>query len=518
MATSDFQTNQSSAEAFHRAFESGLTHERKRLGQTHSLYINGQPCRSKAPTFATACPADARILMGRFQQAAPDHVAKAVNAARRAFPFWRELGWEPRLSFVRKMGELLGKHRHEFAALLSLEAGHNRYEAAEEVRHAQEVIDYYCRQMELHQGYRHALGSQGSERTFNILEPYGVWAVVSPFCSPLSTAANMISAALIAGNTVVYKPSSKTPCIGLRICELVQQAGSPIGIVNCLTGSGASMGGPLAEHPGIDGLIFTGTRRAGQLLHQKFSVAFHKPCIMEMGGNNPVIVMPTAPLREAAEGVARSAFGMSGQRSSSCSRVYVHRQVAGEFMEILTELAAACRVGDPTARDTVMGPLIDEAAVKSFQKAVRLARRDGRLVRGGQTLKKGEHAHGHFVEPTIVDRVKTNSALFTKEILAPVLSVTEIKSLQEAVTLCNASPYGLAAGIFTQIDGEQEEFFDTIQAGVAVCNRRHDATAISHPGEQSFGGWKASGNTGRNASGPYYLTQFMREQCRTVCW
>jgi 1-pyrroline-5-carboxylate dehydrogenase len=505
-------------EAFHRAFESGLHHERKRLGQTHPLYINGRACRSHGKTMVNLCPADTRVVLGKFQSATREHVRKAIVAAQKAYPFWRELGWEQRLAFIRKTGELMAKYESELTALLCLEVGKTRYEAWGEVREAIEVIRLYGQQMESHQGYRFSANGHGSERVYNLLEPYGVWGVVAPFDSPLEVATSMIAAALLTGNTIVYKPSGKTPLIGLRLYDLFHQAGLPVGIVNCLTGPGEEIGVELASNPDLNGFIFTGSKAVGLSIHQRFNHGYPRPCIMEMRGKNPVVVMPSATLDDAAEGVIRSAFAMSGQTSSACSRVYVHQKILKDFVELLVEKGRACKVGDPAERDTVLGPLIDADSVEDFKQAVRLGKRDGRLLWGGHPLQDGDLAYGHYVEATILDQLKKDSLLFNQESPLPILAVTEIRSLEEAIGLCNAGHYGLAAGIYTQVDDEQERFFARIEAGVVVCNRRAGATFGARSGLANFSGWKASGSTGRNALGPYYVSQFMREQSRTICW
>ena len=174
------------------------------------------------------------------------------------------------------------------------------------------------------------------------------------------------------------------------------------------------------------------------------------------------------------------------------------------------------KIGDPTARDTFLGPLINAAAVKKYEGAVRLGRTEGRIVFGGRTLRDGDFARGYFVEPTLVDRAPKDSRLFEDEFFAPVLAVAEVKSLEEAIKLANDSEYGLTAGIFTNEEKEQQKFFGEIEAGVTYCNRRGGATTGAWPGVQSFGGWKGSGSSGKNALGPYYVAQFMREQSQTV--
>jgi 1-pyrroline-5-carboxylate dehydrogenase len=234
-----------------------------------------------------------------------------------------------------------------------------------------------------------------------------------------------------------------------------------------------------------------------------------------MGGKNPAIVMPSANLEDAAEGVLRSAFGMGGQKCSACSRVYLHQKIYKPFLDLLVEKTKKLIIGDPTKRETFLGPLINESTVAKYEAAIRLGKKEGRIVHGGSHLKGDSFAHGFFVEPAIIDHVPKTSRLFQDEYFAPVLAVAEVKSLEEAIALANDSEYGLTAGIFSLEEHEQETFFNSIHAGVTYSNRRGGATTGAWPGVQSFGGWKHSGSSGKSALGPYYVAQFMREQSQT---
>jgi 1-pyrroline-5-carboxylate dehydrogenase len=503
-------------EDFHRSFETALAHERKKLGHSHPMLIQGHAVKSGAGAFDDLSPTDTHLVLGKFQRGTREHARKAIAAARAAFPMWRELGWQQRVAFLRKAAELMTRHQFELAALLCLEVGKNRFEAIAEVSEAADLMLYYCRQIETHQGYELALGGTNGEYTRSVLQPYGVWAVISPFNFPLALATGMTTGALVGGNTVVFKPASDAPFAGLRLYELLHQAGLPVGVFNFVTGAGNDIGAELMSHPDLDGLIFTGSREVGMQLLHEFGRERPRPCLAEMGGKNPALVMPTANLDDAAEGVMRSAFGMGGQKCSACSRVYVHKQVFKTFLDLLVDKIAAGKVGDPAEPHTFFGPLINGAAVAKFKRAVDQGKKQGRIVCGGNVLKSGALARGHFVEPTLVDQLPKDSALFQEEFFAPVLALAEVKSLDEAIALANNSAYGLTAGIFTQIEDEQREFFDRIQAGVAYCNRRGGATTGAWPGVQSFGGWKSSGSSGKHALGPYYVAQFMREQSRTL--
>lgn len=498
---------------FHRAFDAALVHERKKLGAVHSLVIGGKAVKA-GKTFDDVNPANPSMVLGKFQSASREHVKKAVAAAKMAAPFWVELGWPARVNFLRKAAELITKNQFELAALLSLEVGKNRFEAIAEVSEAADLILYYCQQLESHKGYEMSLNGGATERTKTTLKPFGVFAVIAPFNFPFALATGMAAAALIAGNTVVFKPASDTPFIGIRLHDILHRSGIPVGVFNYITGSGSDIGSEFIANQDIDGMAFTGSREVGLEIIRGFQQERPRPCICEMGGKNACIVMPTANPDEAAEGVVRAAFGMGGEKCSACSRVYVHQGIAKQFTEALVAKTRALKIGDPTERDTFLGPLINESAVERYERGVKLGKKDGRLFTGGKRVK--DLNNGYFVEPAVLADLPAKSKWFDEEFFSPIVAVNTVKSLDEAIELANASRFGLTAGIFTQIEDEQREFFQRIEAGVTYCNRRGGATTGAWPGVQSFGGWKSSGSTGKNALGPWYVPQFMREQSQTL--
>ena len=504
-------------EDFHQAFESALKHMDEKLGRTYPIFIKGQQKKGKDGTFDDIFPADSGKILGKFQLAGREEARHAIAAAKSAYCEWRELGWPQRISFLRKAAELMSERQFKLAAVLSLEVGKNRFEAIAEVSESIDLINYYCDQMERHRGYEMPMSTNPSERAKSILRPYGVWAVISPFNFPLALATGMAAGAMVAGNTVVFKAASDTPWAGFALCEIMRDAGLPIGVFNFLTGSGAEIGEELTSNPDVDALIFTGSRDVGMHIIRKFTdFKYPRPCIAEMGGKNPAIVLPSANLEDATEGVLRSAFGMGGQKCSACSRAYIHKEIYGKFLDLLISKTKARKIGNPLARDTFLGPLINDSAVQKFQKAVRMGQKEGRIVLGGHRLTKGEFAGGYYVEPTIVDHLPKNSRIFQEEFFVPVLALAEVKSLEEAIELANSTDYGLTAGIFTSSESEQDYFFNCIEAGVTYANRAGGATTGAWPGVQSFGGWKGSGSSGKNALGPYYVAQFMREQSQTI--
>jgi 1-pyrroline-5-carboxylate dehydrogenase len=340
--------------------------------------------------------------------------------------------------------------------------------------------------------------------------------VISPFNFPLALAAGPAGGALVAGNTAVFKPASATPLLGYKLYEVRAEAGMPPGVFNFITGGGSTAGQELIEHADVDGIVFTGSKDVGMhLIRDNATRRVPRPLIIEMGGKNPAIIMPSADIDKASDGVMRSAFGAQGQKCSACSRVYVTKAIRAEFVRLLVEKTKKIAIGNPLRRDVYMGPVINEDAVKTFERAVAQARRDGgTILAGGRRLTEGDFAHGHFVEPTIIDGLPTNHPLFSEELFVPITVLGDVTTLDEAIDLANSTEYGLTAGVFSEDDAEIQRFFDRIQAGVTYVNRRAGATTGAWPGINSFGGWKASGSTGRGTGGPYYVQQFMREQSR----
>ena len=400
---------------------------------------------------------------------------------------------------------------------MGYEAGKNRLECVGDVEESADLIEYYCRQIEEHHGFETTLGTLGpNEENSSVLRPYGVWAVISPFNFPLALAAGPAGGALVAGNTVVFKPASATPLLGYKLLEVVTAAGLPPGVFNFITGGGSTAGQELVDNAGVDGIVFTGSKAVGMhLIRDNATRKVPRPLIIEMGGKNPALVMPSADLDMASDGVLRSSFGATGQKCSACSRVYVSKDVRDRFVELLVEKTKKIRIGNPLNRDVYLGPVINEDAVTTYEKAIAMATRDGgKILTGGRRLTGGEFEHGHFVEPTLIDGLPKTHPLFSEELFVPITLIGDVSTLDEAITLANNTVYGLTAGIFSEDDREIERFFDQVQAGVLYANRRAGATTGAWPGINSFGGWKASGSTGRGTGGPYYVQQFMREQSR----
>jgi len=504
------------SEDFRQKYDAAVDRVRGSLGGRHPHVIDGEEVWSGQET-EDRSPADTRLLMGRFGIATPQDVDRAVQAARRAFPAWGLRPWQERTAILRKAADLIEERGFDLSALLSIEAGKNRLEAMGDVTETADLIRYYCEQMERNGGFDRPMSRLSpQEETRSVLRPYGVWGIISPFNFPAALAGGPIGGALVAGNAVVFKPSHETPLIGLALYAIFREAGVPAGAINIVYGTGPVTGEALATHPGVDGLLFTGSKAVGMSILHRFSKEYPKPCITEMGGKNPAIIMPSADLDAAAEGVMRSAFGLQGQKCSACSRVYVHESIKGPFTEALVAKTATLNVGDPSRHGVFLGPVIHERAFESYERYATIAQREGKVLTGARTLREGDFAHGYFVAPTIVDGLPKEHQLFQEEMFLPIVCLTTVSSLDEGLLWANRTEYGLTAGLFSREPAEVQAFFDRIEAGVVYVNRRAGATTGAWPGVQPFGGWKGSGSSGKASGGLYYVQQFMREQSRTV--
>ena len=506
--------------ALHERFDAALATVRAGLGSEHPMLIGGRDERARA-RFDAWSPIDARILLGRFESAGADHAVAAVEAARAAFPGWAAKPWKERVRLMRRVAALIEERVFEIGAVLAIEVGKNRMEALGEAQETADLISYYCDQMEANGGYVRAmqpdpLAGFVSENT-SVLKPHGPWLVIAPFNFPLALSGGPAGAALVAGNTVVFKPASATPWSGRLLALAMRDAGLPEGVFNYVTGTGAGLGEALIAQPGIAGATFTGSSEVGMHLYRRFAKGrWPRPCIAEMGGKNAAIVSRHANIVDAATGVMRSAFGLSGQKCSACSRVYVEHTVFADFVATLHGMTLKLPVGDPTRREQWMGPVIDSRAVARYEDAVAQLKSlgaAGGLVEGGRRLDHGELAHGHFVAPTVA-RAPFDHRLWSHELFVPFVMVGAVQDVDEAIARANAVDQALTAGLYGSPD-ETETFFDRIEAGVTYANRPQGATTGAWPGFQPFGGWKGSGSTGKSAGSVYYLPQYLREQSQT---
>jgi 1-pyrroline-5-carboxylate dehydrogenase len=510
-----YATLRNDNEQLHASYDAGLAIARGELGATHALYINGE-WRTAPETFEKRSPVDGS-LVGRFAKGTRQDVRDAIAAARAAAPSWARTPWSERIAVMRRLADIISERQMELAALMGIEVGKNRLEALGDVEETADLIRYYCDQIQANDGFDHPMGNLGDPtvHTRSVLKPHGVWAVISPFNFPLALSGGPSGGALVAGNAVVYKPSSDAPLCGLKLAEIADQAGLPRGVFNMVSGPGTTVGAELQENEGVDGMLFTGSYEIGfNEIFKTFSKRYPKPVVVEMGGKNPAIVSARADLEEAAEGVMRSAFGYGGQKCSACSRVYVQAPVYDAFLEALVAKTKGISVGDPTDRKVWLGPLVNAKARAKYDAAVAEAKRDGRVIIGGEVLDG--HGTDLYVAPTVVADLPADHRIWRDELFVPLVAVAKVSSLDEAIERANDTIYGLTAGFFSDDREEISHFEEASEAGVIYINRRAGATTGAWPGIQPFGGWKGSGTSGKASGGLYYVPQFMREQSQTL--
>lgn len=486
------------------------------LGKSRPSFVAGRD-RAEGTVVKAVSPIDRDIVLGEFPQAGAALVDEGVKAARAAFPAWRGLGWERRVELLRAGANVLEERKWDVSVACLIEVGKSRLEAVGEVEEAIDLIHHYCSEMERTDGFREEKpGASAAEKCSVVLRPYGVFGVIAPFNFPVALSIGMISAALVAGNTVVFKPSDAAGLTGRLIVDALVAGGLPDGVLNLVQG-GEETGKALVDHPRVDGFAFTGSNAVGMsILRNTGSSQAMRPVLAEMGGKNPAFVTTSSDLAVAASGVARSAFGLSGQKCSALSKAYVARSVMDDFLDALLETTSKLVVGDPRRHEVFVGPLIDGVAVDRFSEASAEARRDGAVLTGGNRLSGGEFDGGPYVEPTIVTGLAPDHRINRDELFMPFMSVLPFDNLDEAIADANRSAYGLTAGVYTKDQAELDRFLNTIEAGVLYANRASGATTGAWPGFQTFCGWKGSGITGKGGLGSWYVPQFMREQSHTI--
>jgi len=501
-------------------YDAAVGHYREALGAHYMNLVNGAWIgATDGAELAHASPADTRLVVSYFPKFGRADTVEAIRAARLAANEWGRMPYKKRIAIMRQASDLMYERAWQAAAIMAFEVGKPRGEGVAEVYEAAEIIRYYCDQIEASKGFVYELQSPGkAQRTRSVLLPYGVFGVISPWNFPIALATGMTSAALIAGNAVVAKPASESPVSAHFLANCLLDAGLPDGVYNLVVGPGSSVGEELRENEMIDGIAFTGSYDVGMHLYRNFATRYPKPVIAEMGGKNPVVITENADLDLAAEGTARGAFGFSGQKCSATSRVYIAKAVKGDFMDRLVDFTSnRVKVGFPTERASFMGPVMNQGALDTWQKAVDDAvASGGRIAYGGNRINDGDLQYGYYVQPTIVDSLTPDHRLFQDELFVPFLAVQEFDSLEEGMVMANEVQFGLTAGIYSEDKREVEYFYDNIQAGVTYSNRRAGATTGAWPQNNTFGGWKGSGSTGHNAFGPHYLQHFMREQSRWI--
>ncbi|HSU87746.1 MAG TPA: aldehyde dehydrogenase family protein [Terriglobia bacterium] len=442
-------------------------------------------------------PADQDELLGKGFLASAHEAEAAITAASEALPAWSHMPAPKRGEIVERAGDLLRAEQDDVARLLTREEGKTFGEAKGEIYRAYNVINYTAGQSRRMGGL--TIPSELPKNfAYTMRQPLGVVALITPWNFPICIPAWKIAPALVAGNTVIFKPSSTTPLTAAKLVEIFERAGLPAGVLNLLVGSSSDVGDLLTRDRRVKGISFTGSSENGtQIYATCASRGVKAQC--EMGGKNPVIVLEDADLDLAVDGIVSGAFGSTGQRCTATSRAILQDSIADKVVERMADRVSKWKLGNGLEPDVQMGPLVSAQQLKTVQEYIEIGKREGaRLVTGGG--RPSGLARGFFVEPTIFDRVRPEHRIAREEIFGPVLSVIRAKDYEQAMEFANASDYGLTSSIYTNDAGRIFDFCERMDAGMVHVN----SPTVGGEAQIPFGGMKSSG-VGEREQGPSAL-------------
>jgi len=465
------------------------------VSRIHKNFINGEWVEARqGRTFEDRNPANTSELVGIFPSSSQDDVNDAVEAAKAAFAKWRLVPAPRRAEILYRAAETLVKRKEDLARDMTREMGKPLSETRGDV---QEAIDMtYYMAGEGRRLFGQTVPSELPNKfAMSVRDPLGVVGMITPWNFPMAIPSWKIMPALVCGNTVVIKPAEDTPLSTYNLVHILTEAGLPPGVVNIVNGMGPDAGAPLVTHPSVAAVSFTGSTETGRLVNQACAPSF-KPCHLEMGGKNIIIVMDDANLDLAVEGAVWGGFGTSGQRCTAASRVAVRSKVHKEFLERFTARVKSLKIGDGLDPDTDVGPVINETQLETVMKYVEIGKNEGaKLVAGGHRAESGDLAHGWFHEPTIFDDVNPRMRIAQEEIFGPVVSVISFSSLDEAIEIANNVKYGLSASIYTRNVNQAYRAMRDLETGIVYVNAPTIGAEIQLP----FGGTKGTGNGHREA-------------------
>jgi alpha-ketoglutaric semialdehyde dehydrogenase len=462
---------------------------------TFGNFIGGEwrPAES-GRTFESRNPADTRDLVGIFAASEAADVAAAIRAAEDALPTWRSMPAPKRGEIMYAFGALLAEHKERFARAMTREMGKVLAEARGDVQEGVDIA--FLMAGEGRRMFGDTVPSELPNKwAMSIRQPIGVAGIITPWNFPIAIPCWKMTAALISGNTVVFKPASDTPHCAALLVELMHEAGFPPGTVNLVTGSGDEVGMPIVESPDVNVISFTGNGETGRQIAIA-AARRNKRLSLELGGKNAIAVMADADLDLAVDGILWSAFGTTGQRCTACSRLIVDERVADELVGRLEAGARELRLGPGLEPSSEVGPLINASAVEKVERYVEIGRDEHRLVTGGRSATDRDGLeHGHFYEPTIFDGVRPMDRLAQEEIFGPVLSVIRVSGYEEAAMALNQTRYGLSSSIYTRDTELAFRAMHDFETGIVYVN----AGTIGAETHLPFGGAKGTGNGHREA-------------------
>ena len=503
--TADF-TQISQTEAMRSAIEGVRAND---LGKNRLLWIGGREVEGGNGTQTSSNPNRTAEILGTFAVATKEQAQTAILEAKRSFPAWAAKSPVERAAILQCAAEICERRKFELAAWQVLEVGKPWNEATADVEEAIDFLNFYALEANSLGNQPTSVPGEANQLTY---VPRGVTAVIAPWNFPLAISAGMISAALVTGNPVVYKPSSLSALVGYQLVEIFRDAGLPDGVFNYVPGSGDEIGNVLVESPDITTVAFTGSRETGLQIIERAAIVqtgqrHVKRVIAEMGGKNAIIIDDDADLDEAVPAVLQSAFGFQGQKCSACSRVIVLDSVHDKFVARLKEAAEGWKVGPAEDPGNRLGAVVSAKAKEKVNRYRQICAAEGVL----EFESKIPNDEGHFVPMTIVSGIGPEDQLAREEVFGPILAVMRATDFGEAIELGNASDFALTGGVFSRTPSHLERAKVEFDVGNLYLNRGITGALV---GRQPFGGAAMSG-VGSKAGAADYLLQFVNPKAVT---
>ncbi|REJ78357.1 MAG: L-glutamate gamma-semialdehyde dehydrogenase [Acidobacteria bacterium] len=490
------------------AMRDAIEQVRSELGREYKNWVNGEWITIDSK-FESHNPANKDQVIGIFPEVDDDAeriVGNAISAASKAFKTWKNVPAEERASYLFKAADIIRERKHYFSAWMIFETSKTWAEADGDTAEAIDFLEFYGREMIRWSQPQPVTKIEGEDNALEYI-PLGVGAIIPPWNFPLAIMVGMTTAAIVAGNTVVLKPSSDSPTIAVKFIEVLEEVGLPAGVVNFVTGSAAT-GEAMVTDAKTRFISFTGSKQVGLHINEQAAKTregqiWIKRVVAEMGGKDAIIVADDADLDAAAEGVVQAAFGFQGQKCSACSRLIVDEKVHDELMEKVLERTAKLKVGEPTEGDTNMAAVINKSAFDKTLEYIKIGESEGgKIVAGGS----GNETQGFFIEPTIIDDVEPMATIEQEEIFAPVLAVIKARDYDHALEIANDTEFGLTGAVYSADQARLDRAKNEFHVGNLYLNRKCTGALVGvHP----FGGFNMSG-TDSKAGGREYLLQFMQ--------
>ncbi len=469
------------------------------MNPVNKNYIKGKWQESRGGArLQSINPADTTDVIGTYQRSTVEDVNLAFGAAESARKSWSAIPATQRGDLLFKAANILEERQEKVAAMVTREMGKTLPEAKGEVLRGLQLLRFYGGEGWRMTGTTFPSGKQG-RLLFTMREPLGVVCILTPWNFPFVIPLWKIAPALVYGNAVVFKPANLTPHCGLELTRIIDEAGFPHGVFNFITGTSSELGDALVTHPAVNGISFTGSCATGAKIALK-AAGRRLKLQLEMGGQNPLIVMEDADLDQATDIAINGSFWSTGQKCTATGRIIVQEKVHKEFSELLVRKTKNLRVGNGMDAETQVGPMVSEEQLEMVLDYVEVGKKEGaRLLCGGGRLKGKKYDKGYFIEPTIFGEVKPKMRIAQEEVFGPFVCILKARDLPEALDIANDSRYGLSGSICTGETRNVLKFVREIGVGLVHVN---NSTAGAEP-HVPFGGMKDS-------------TSYFREMGRTA--